>query len=137
MSDHSEGIASSVAAVALGACLIEKHVTMSRSSGGPDSEFSLEPNELEDLVKNIRQVEKAIGKVNYDLKEKEKESLVFRRSLFAVEDIGKGEYLTKSNVKSIRPGYGLAPKHLEDIIGLKAGEPITRGTPITWKILSG
>ena len=137
LSDHSEGIAAAIGSVALGACLIEKHFTSSREAGGPDSDFSLEPNEMKDLVDNVRLLEKALGSVDYSLTEKEMDSLVFRRSLFAVEDISPGDILTSRNVRSIRPGYGLAPKHYDDILGLRAAKTIERGSPISWDLLSG
>ncbi len=136
LSDHTEGIASAIGSVALGASLIEKHFTLSREAGGPDAAFSLEPDELTELVENVHLLEKALGTVHYEVKDKESESLPFRRSLFAVEDIRKGEELTSVNVRSIRPGYGLPPKHLDDIIGLKAGGDIKRGTPLSWNLLS-
>ena len=116
--------------------MIEKHFTLSREAGGPDAAFSLEPDELTELVENVHLLEKALGTVHYEVKDKESESLPFRRSLFAVEDIRKGEELTSVNVRSIRPGYGLPPKHLDDIIGLKAGGDIKRGTPLSWNLLS-
>ncbi|MFA5033999.1 MAG: N-acetylneuraminate synthase family protein, partial [bacterium] len=122
-----------VASVALGAKLIEKHLILSRASGGPDSKFSLEPEEFKVMVKSIREVEKAMGKVSYDLTEKIKKSREFSRSLFVVRDIKAGEVFTEKNIRSIRPGYGLHPKYLKDIIGRKATQNITRGTPLKWR----
>lgn len=130
LSDHTLGISVPVAAVALGACIIEKHVTLSRNEGGPDSTFSLEPPEFQQLVDSVRVTEKAMGKVNYQLTEKEQASKSFRRSLFAVVDIQAGEQFTAENVRSIRPGHGLAPKHLERVLERKAAIQISRGTPL-------
>ncbi len=136
LSDHTLGISVPVAAVALGACIIEKHVTLSREDPGPDSAFSLEPDEFERLVNSIRVTERALGKVNYQLSDKEIASKVFRRSLFVVEDIPAGAQFTAENVRSIRPGNGLAPKHLARIIGRKAATQISRGTPLSEEHLS-
>ncbi len=132
LSDHTLGIAVPIAAVALGATVIEKHVTLSRDIPGPDSEFSLEPHEFKQMVDSIRVTEKALGKVNYELTEKEEASRVFRRSLFVVKDIKKGEVFTTENVRSIRPGYGLRPKTLCDILGQQAAADLTAGTPLSW-----
>ncbi|MFA6292781.1 MAG: pseudaminic acid synthase [Victivallales bacterium] len=131
LSDHTLGIASSVAAVSLGACIIEKHLTLSRKEPGPDSSFSLEPQELGELVKEIRTVEAALGKINYSFSAKEKATRVFRRSLFAVKDIKKDEFLTPENIRSIRPGYGLAPKYYDKVIGKTAKNDIKFGTPLS------
>lgn len=136
LSDHSLGITAAVASVALGASIIEKHVTIKRSEGGPDAEFSLESAELKKLVQSVRDVEKTLGKVSYEIGKKEMENIVFRRSLFVVEDIKKGEIFTKNNVRSIRPGYGLAPKELPRILGKKASKNIDRGTPLSWSMIS-
>jgi sialic acid synthase SpsE len=135
LSDHSLGITVSVAAVSLGARIVEKHVTISRKEGGPDSSFSLEPQELKELVKEIRIVEKAIGKVTYSFSKTEKATRVFRRSLFAVQDIRKGDEISSENIRSIRPGYGLAPKYHDKIIGRKAKCFISRGTPLNWSMI--
>lgn len=135
LSDHTLGIAASVAAVSLGASIIEKHVTISRKEPGPDSSFSLEPAELRELVKEIRTAEAALGKVSYTFTRKEKVTRVFRRSLFAVKDIRKGEKFSCENIRSIRPGYGLAPKHYGKIIGKKAGKDIKYGTPLSWPLV--
>jgi pseudaminic acid synthase len=136
LSDHTLGIAVSVAAVALGACIIEKHLTLSRATPGPDSAFSLEPAEFKQMVDAIRVVEKALGRVNYEPTATEKASRRFRRSLFAVKDIKAGERLTEENIRSIRPGYGLAPKYLEQVIGRQAVRDIARGTPLQWDVVS-
>jgi len=130
ISDHTLGTTIPVAAVALGACIVEKHFTLSRKNPGPDSSFSLEPHEFQAMVEAIRGVEKALGTVSYDVTEHEKASRVFRRSLFAVEDIAEGELFTERNVRSIRPGYGLPPKSLPEVIGKKARVTISRGTPL-------
>lgn len=132
LSDHTLGIAVPVAAVAIGACVVEKHVTLSRSTPGPDSAFSLEPQEFKAMVDAVRVVEKSLGQVNYALTENETASKCFRRSLFAVADIRAGDKLTKDNIRSIRPGYGLSPKYLEQCIGRVAVQDIDRGTPILW-----
>ena len=136
LSDHTLGIAVPVAAVALGACIIEKHFILSRQDPGPDSAFSLEPHEFKEMVDAIRTVEKAIGRVNYEVTEKEKASRVFRRSLFAVKNIKKGEKFTEENIRSIRPGDGLAPKYIEEILGEKATSDIEKGTPLGWPLIS-
>ncbi len=130
LSDHTLGTSSAVASVALGASIIEKHFTLSRAVEGVDSSFSLEPSELKAMVGSVREVEKALGSVGYKVTEKEAESRVFRRSLFVVEDIKKGEVFTKEKIRSIRPGYGLPPKYLKEIIGKKAIKDIERGTPL-------
>jgi N-acetylneuraminate synthase len=132
LSDHTLGTEVPVAATALGARIVEKHLTLSREEEGPDSDFSLEPEEFAEMVQALRKTEKAIGEVRYETTEKESESETFRRSLFVVEDIEKGEYFTEENVRSIRPGDGLPPKHLESVLGCTAAEDITRGTPLSW-----
>lgn len=137
LSDHTLGIASSIAAVSLGASIIEKHVTIRRSEGGPDAAFSLEPKELEELVKAVREVEKALGKPNYQTIKGESDNKIFRRSIFAVVDIKKGGKFTTKNLRSIRPGYGLETKNLDKIIGKTASRNITRGTPMSWKLIKG
>lgn len=133
LSDHTLGIAVPVAAVTLGACIIEKHLTLSRSVPGPDSAFSLEPQEFKEMVQAIRIAEKALGEVNYQVTEKEKASRVFRRSLFVVKDVKAGNVFTEENVRSIRPGYGLPPKYLAEVLGRKAACDIPRGTPLRWE----
>jgi len=136
LSDHTLGIAVPVAAVALGACIIEKHFTLSRQDGGPDSVFSLEPHEFREMVDAIRTTEKALGKVSYEITEKQKESRVSRRSLFVVKDVKKGEIFTEENVRSIRPGYGLHTRYLDQIIGRKAMVFIKKGTPLRWNLIN-
>ena len=135
LSDHTLGIAVPVTAVALGACIIEKHFTLSRSVPGPDSAFSLEPNEFKAMVDAIRTAERALGKVNYIPTEKEKGSRLNRRSLFVTMDIKKGEVFTHNNVRSIRPGYGLHTRYLSDLLGRKAVKDISRGTPMAWDLV--
>jgi pseudaminic acid synthase len=139
LSDHTidptGGISVPVASVALGASIIEKHFTLSRNNVGPDSTFSLEPEELKALVEAVRAAEEALGSVSYGTTEHEKASRVFRKSLFAVEDIRAGEVITEENVRSIRPGYGLKPKRLKEILGRKAKIDIKKGTPISWELL--
>ncbi len=132
LSDHTLGIGVSVAAVALGAALIEKHLTLARSDGGPDAAFSLEPQELHDLVSNCRLAWEALGSVNYNVASSEASSLVFRRSLYAVSDIKAGDRITEQNIRAIRPGYGLAPRHLPHVLGRTASRTIARGTPLKW-----
>ena len=131
LSDHTLGIAVPVAAVSLGACIIEKHLTLRRSDGGPDSAFSLEPAEFRAMVNAVRVAEKALGKVNYEMSEKEQSSRVFRRSLFVVKDMKAGEEFTRENVRSIRPGHGLPVKELDRVLGRKAITILERGTPLS------
>ncbi|MGE5396029.1 MAG: pseudaminic acid synthase [Chitinophagales bacterium] len=135
LSDHSMGIAVPVAAVAMRACIVEKHFTLSRAIPGPDSAFSLEPHEFKAMVEAIRITEKAIGKVHYGVNEKEAKSKVFRRSLFVVKDVKAGEAFAEDNVRSIRPGYGLHPRYLGEVIGRKAKQDISAGTPLDWSLL--
>lgn len=135
LSDHTMGTGVVAAAVAMGACVIEKHVTLRRADGGPDSAFSLEPQELKELVTNARDAWAALGRVNYERTPGERSNTVFRRSLYAVADIAKGEKLTEKNIRSIRPGLGLAPKYLEEILGRRAGRAVSRGTPIAWEVI--
>jgi len=135
LSDHTLGIETAVAAVALGACIIEKHFTLSRSVPGPDSAFSLEPNEFKSMVDSIRTVEAALGKIHYGTSESETKSRGFRRSLFIVQDVKMGEVFTDSNVRSIRPGDGLHTRYLPEIIGRRAVRNITRGTPLSWDLI--
>ncbi len=137
LSDHTIGIAVPAAAVALGACIIEKHMTLARADGGPDSAFSLEPNEFKEMVDAVRTIEQGLGKVEYGPTEAEKKNLVFRRSLFVIKDIAKGEAFTREHVRCIRPGQGMAPKHLPKVLGKRAEQNIVRGTPLTWDLLEG
>ncbi|MBN1044502.1 MULTISPECIES: pseudaminic acid synthase [unclassified Clostridium] len=135
LSDHTMGNAVSVAGVAKGAKIIEKHLTLRRSDGGADSKFSMEPKEFKGMVDNIRIVEKALGKVTYDLTEKQKNSREHSRSLFIVEHVNEGEIFTEKNVRSIRPGFGLETKYIKDIIGKKATKNIKKGTPVDWTLV--
>lgn len=137
LSDHTLGIAVPVAAVALGASLIEKHVTLSRADGGPDAAFSLEPAELKAMVDGVHTAHAALGRIDYTLKASERSNLTNRRSIYAVADIKAGEPLTETNIRSIRPGHGLAPKHLPALIGRTPREDIPRGTPLDWLLLDG
>ena len=135
LSDHTIGSSVAVASVALGARVIEKHFILDKNMGGPDSEFSAEPEEFSAMVKAVRDVEKAIGDINYDLTEDKMKSRNFSRSLFVVSDMEECEEFTEENLRSIRPGYGLHPKHLKDILGKKARRPIEKGTPLTWNLI--
>jgi N-acetylneuraminate synthase len=134
LSDHTMGIAVPVAAVALGASVIEKHLCMSRAEPGPDSAFSLEPDEFRTMVDAIRIAEKAVGAVTYERTEKEKSGLAFRRSLFFIRDMQPGEIVDLDSVKVVRPGQGLAPVHLEAILGRPLRRSVTRGTPVSWDV---
>ncbi len=136
LSDHTLGIAVAVAAVALGACVIEKHVTLARAEGGPDAAFSLEPDELASLVSACRTAHRALGSITHDRKPSEQENMVFRRSLYVVRDMAAGEVFTAENVRSIRPGHGLSPKHLGAILGRAAARAIARGTALDWTMVS-
>ncbi len=135
LSDHSQSNDVAVAATALGACVIEKHLTLQRKDGGPDAAFSLEPREFAALVRSVREVEVAVGKPSYTLGKREKENLIFRKSLFVVEDIKKGERFTPKNVRSIRPGNGMAPKFYRSILGKRATRDIKRATPLSKKLV--
>lgn len=133
LSDHTKGIAVPVASVALGACVIEKHFTLSREDGGPDSAFSLEPDEFSTMVEAVRFAEQSLGRVNYGGTEAEQKSKAFRRSLFVVKDIKAGEIFSGEHVRSIRPGYGLLPKNIDEVWGKAATCDISRGTPLEKK----
>jgi len=135
LSDHSLGSVSAITAVAMGAKVIEKHFCISREIENPDSSFSMEPEEFKKMVEDIRAVERAIGKISYDISEKEKINKNFRRSIFVVKDIKKGEIFTENNIRVIRPAYGLPPKHFEEILGRKASKDIERGTPLEWNMI--
>lgn len=135
LSDHTLGISVPVAAVALGVSIIEKHFTLSRQDPGPDSAFSSEPHEFKEMVDAIRTVEKALGKVSYEITGKQKESSMFRKSLFVVNDMKKGEKFTEENVRSIRPGHGLPPKYLDVVIGRRPKQDLKQGTPLEWRFI--
>ncbi|MDU5079761.1 pseudaminic acid synthase [uncultured Tissierella sp.] len=132
LSDHSMGSTVAIGAVALGAKLIEKHVILDRSIGGPDAEFSMEIDEFKSMVDEIRKLEKALGKVEYDLTEKVIKNRTFSRSLFFTEDIKAGDRITEKNMRSIRPGYGMHPRYYYEILGKKVTKNIKRGTPVDW-----
>lgn len=135
LSDHSMGSVGAVTAVAMGASIIEKHFCMDRSIENPDSSFSMNPEEFRQMVHDIRQAETAIGRVKYGPTEQEKGNLQFRRSIFCVKDIKKGEKITEENIRIIRPGYGLAPKCYHEVLGQIALEDIKRGTPIQFDLI--
>lgn len=135
LSDHTLGGTVPVAAVALGARIVEKHLTMSRQTPGPDSAFSLEPGEFKDMIAAIRVAEQALGSVHYGVAAKERESRAFRRSLFVVRDVRQGEAFTAENVRSIRPGMGLHTRHLPEVLGRTATRDIARGTPLAWDLV--
>ena len=135
ISDHTLGDSVAVGAVAIGAKVIEKHVILDKNLGGPDSSFSLDINEFKKLVKNIRTIEKAIGKVTYELSEKALKSREHSRSLFVVKDIKKGEKITHENVRSIRPAFGMHTKYYEDVIGMVAKTDLEIGTPLSWNLI--
>lgn len=132
LSDHTMGAVSSITAVALGARVIEKHFCISRDIENPDSSFSMEAKEFKNMVIDIRSTERALGNINFGATKHEEENIVFRKSIFVVKDIKKGEQLTKENIKVIRPGYGLPPKYLEEILGSRATVNLVRGTPLKW-----
>jgi pseudaminic acid synthase len=135
LSDHSMGIAVPVAAVALGACIIEKHLTISRSEGGPDSAFSLEPHEFRTMVEEIRVAQRALGEVCYEVAEREAIARKYRRSLFVAKDLRQGEQFTLENIRSVRPADGLPPKYLRQILGRRANRELEAGTPLSWEVI--
>jgi pseudaminic acid synthase len=135
LSDHSMGSLGAVTAVAMGASIIEKHFCISRNIDNPDSSFSMEPQEFSDMVRDIRNVEKAIGEVQYGTTIQEMDNKKFRRSIFAIRDVKKDESLTSENIQIIRPGYGMLPKYYKDVIGKKARKDIKRGTPILFDMI--
>ncbi len=135
LSDHTLGTSVAITAVALGACVIEKHVTLSREDKGPDSEFSLEPDELKQLVEQSKLAWQSLGTASFERKPAEIANLKFRRSLFFVKDIAQGTVITDDHVRRIRPGSGLAPKFFNDVIGTTAACDISRGTPVSWELL--
>ena len=135
LSDHTLGIGASVASVALGATVIEKHFTLSRAEGGVDAAFSLEPAEMAQLVRECRTAALALGAVSYERAEQEQKSLQFRRSLYVVEDMKAGDVFTEKNLRRIRPGMGLSPKYYDIILGKKANCNITRGTAVQWDLI--
>ncbi|WPP53314.1 pseudaminic acid synthase [Catalinimonas niigatensis] len=132
VSDHTMGSTVPVVSVALGAKIIEKHFILDRSLGGPDSTFSMEPSEFKDMVTAVREAEKAIGKVSYSLKEKDEER---RRSLFVSQDVEQGETITVENIRSVRPGYGLHPRHYETLLGKRFKQAVAKGTPLSFNLI--
>ena len=135
LSDHTLGVTAATVAVSLGAVVVEKHLTLRRSDGGPDAGFSLEPTEFAAMVTAIREAEASLGGVRFGPSPGEEPSLAFRRSLFVVEDVVAGEAFTAANVRSIRPGGGLAPKHLSEVLGRRAAVAVERGTPLSWSVV--
>ena len=135
LSDHTLGIGVAVASVALGTAVIEKHFTLSRADGGVDAAFSLEPDEMAQLVRECRAAALAMGEVRYEMAEQEKKSLQFRRSLYIAEDMKAGDILTEKNLRRIRPGLGLSPKHYDALLGQKVRCDVKRGTPMSWELL--
>jgi pseudaminic acid synthase len=133
LSDHTVGTRVAATSVAMGACLIEKHFTLSRLEKGPDSDFSLEPNELKQLCQDTKIVWKSLGGASYELKKSEETSYKYRRSIYAIQNIRKGDRLTTKNIKRIRPGFGLHPKYWDQVLLSKASCDIARGTPISFK----
>ena len=135
LSDHTSGIGVAVASIAFGASVIEKHFTLSRADGGVDSSFSLEPDEMAQLVGECRSAWQAVGEVRYGLVEQEQKSMQFRRSLYVVEDMNVGDMITEKNVRSIRPGLGLSPQYYEIVMGKKVNCDIARGTALNWNMI--
>ncbi len=135
LSDHTLGTAVPVAAVALGACIIEKHLALSRSQPGPDVAFSLEPHEFRAMVEAVRMAQQAVGGVSYGLSPREAAGRAFRRSLFVVRDVRSGEVFTADNVRSVRPADGLPPKYLAQVLGRRATQDLQAGTPLRWEHL--
>jgi N-acetylneuraminate synthase len=136
LSDHTMGIGVSVASVALGATFIEKHFTLSRADGGVDSAFSMQPEEMQQLVIETKRAWQSLGKINYGVTSAEKKSLIYRRSLYISEDLKKGDILTPENLRRIRPGNGLPPKYYELFLGKKVNQDVKKGTPISWQLLA-
>lgn len=135
LSDHSMGHIVATTAVALGAEMVEKHFILDRRLGGPDSAFSMEPEEFKVMIESIRNVEKSIGKVDYALSERTLKNRDFAKSLFVVADVKEGDVLTEDNVKAIRPFNGILPKYLKDVLGKKFVKPVERGTPLSFDLL--
>jgi pseudaminic acid synthase len=137
LSDHTMGCGVSVAATALGASVIEKHFTLRRADGGVDSSFSMEPTELRQLREETERAWQAVGQVSYGPTAAELKSLAFRRSLYIAQDLQAGDVLTRQNLRSVRPGFGLAPKHLDSLLGQRIGQAAPAGTPMSWALLTG
>ena len=136
LSDHTLGIGAAVASIALGATVIEKHITLSRADGGVDSDFSMEPHEMRDLVVETKKAWQSLGQTNYGSTQCEMQSLRYRRSLYIVKDMKKGDVFSKENLKSIRPGFGLPPKLYDKILGKKINRAASRGAPVKWEMVS-
>ena len=135
LSDHTMGVGAAVAAVSHGATIIEKHFTLRRSDGGVDSAFSLEPEEMKQLVVETERAWQSLGKVNYGPTDSEKSSVKFRRSLYIAEDMKKGDIFTEENIRSIRPGHGLAPKFISDVLGKRARNDLKKGSAVKWDFI--
>ena len=135
LSDHTMGIGAAIASVALGSCMIEKHFTLSRADGGVDSAFSMEPEEMRQLVIETERAWQALGQINYSPVEQESKSLKFRRSLYIAQDMAAGEVLTPDNLRIVRPGYGLEPKYYEVLLGKKINRAVKKGTPLNWDLI--
>lgn len=136
LSDHTLGIGTAIASVALGATVIEKHFTLSRADGGVDAAFSIEPEEMRSLVTESERAWQALGSVTYGITPSEQASLMFRRSLYITKDMNTGEYLSENNMRAIRPGLGLAPKYYDMLIGKRVNRSVKRGTPMKWELLA-
>jgi N-acetylneuraminate synthase len=137
LSDHSMGTVAAVVAVTLGACVIEKHFTLSRADGGVDSHFSLEPKEFAELVRDVRRAEAMLGTPGFGAGSTEEGNIIFRRSLYAVKNIREGDRFSPENVRAIRPGFGLSPRYADIVYELQAARDIALGTPLAWELLSG
>ena len=135
LSDHTLGIGAAVASVALGATAIEKHFTLARADGGVDSAFSMEPEEMAQLVRECETVAQALGSISYEVQAQERKSLQFRRSLYIVEDMKKGDVITEKNMRSIRPGLGLSPKYYDIVLGKRMNRDVKRGTGLAWDMI--
>jgi sialic acid synthase SpsE len=135
LSDHTLGVGVSVASIALGAVVIEKHFTLARADGGVDSEFSMEPNEMQQLVTETKRAWLSLGKISYGATEAERKSMLFRRSLYFVKNLDAGDVLSEDNIRVIRPGLGLAPKYLGVVMGRRLRRSVSRGTPVSWDSL--
>ncbi|HWE44709.1 MAG TPA: pseudaminic acid synthase [Caulobacteraceae bacterium] len=136
LSDHTPGTTAAVAAIALGACVVEKHFTLARADGGPDAAFSLEPDEFTALTRDCKAAWRTLGRAHYDVLGSERGSLQHRRSLYVTADVRAGEALTRANVRSVRPGNGLAPKHLPEVLGRMATRDLMRGEPLEWGMVA-
>lgn len=136
LSDHTISNTTAISSVSLGAAIIEKHFTLDRQGGGPDDSFSLEPTDLQELCRETKIAHEALGRVNYDLKEGEKENSKFRRSLYFTADLKRGHVIRRGDVRSIRPGYGLPPKFLDQIMGSQINDDVSAGTACSWDLIS-